>query len=484
MATFAIFIWPLVGMAIFSALGRSKGLIWSVLIGYLFLPEAWTFNLPGLPPYGKLHAISLGVLLGVLATRDHAEPLPKADRRARAVQLAVVLLFLVSPFLTMIGNRDGTLAGPFYLRPVGLWDVQAQFLFSLVTLVPFFFAKRLLYSPEMHRELLKAMVILALGYALLALYEVRMSPQLNRMVYGYFPHSWLQHIRGGAWRPLVFLQHGLELGFYLMTAVLAAIGLVRATAGAKVKEHAVLFTWGGIALFAVLAISRNLGAFSTCVALGLAAIFLSPRAHVRIAAVVAILFMAYPMTKEAYIQPLLAFAERVSEDRYGSIKFRFDNEDLLLARANERPVVGWGPRGRSRVYNDYGRDITTSDGLWIIQLGKWGWAGFIGLFGLLIAPILLVKRTTRTIPVGSMTSVLTLMVAANLVYMIPNATLTPIGWLVAGALAGYVQFMPASAYARDKAAEEPGFLKERRLPGYTRFARHSSKVDPVKHSRY
>src|SRR6056297_3719200 len=66
MASFVLFTWPFVAITLFGWLGRERGLIWSVVVGYLFLPEAITHNLPGLPDYDKLLAISLGVLLGAM----------------------------------------------------------------------------------------------------------------------------------------------------------------------------------------------------------------------------------------------------------------------------------------------------------------------------------------------------------------------------------------------------------------------------------
>ena len=467
MATFALLIWPLVSMVLFSVLGRNRGLIWSVVVGFLFLPEVWSFDFPVLPPFGKHETISLGVLLGALITRAKAEPLPEADSWAKGVMTALVALLFLAPFLTMLTNRDSYMIGPLWFPAIGLWDVLATIFSWLVSLVPFFLARRFLHNPDMHRELLKAMVIMGLFYALLALYELRMSPQLNNMVYGYFPHQWLQHIRGGGWRPLVFLAHGLELGFFLLTAVLAGIGLVRATA----RESRALYLIAALALFVVLALSRNLGALAICLLLAPAAFMLTPKMHVRIAVIVAILFAAYPLTRHVYIQPLLTVAEKVSTERFRSLHFRFMNEDMFVARAAERPVAGWGSWGRWRVYDDAGRDLTVSDGIWIIQLGAWGWVGFTGLFGLLMAPLVLMRRAARHQPLGPATSVLALMVAANLIYMIPNSTLTPICWLVAGALAGYVQFAPGPA------------AEGRLLPRYTRFG-STNRPGPVRLSRF
>jgi hypothetical protein len=61
-------------------------------------------------------------------------------------------------------------------------------------------------------------------------------------------------------------------------------------------------------------------------------------------------------------------AMNVSERRAESFEFRLVNEDLLLEKALERPMLGWGGWGRNRVFNELGKDLTVPDGHWIIAL--------------------------------------------------------------------------------------------------------------------
>lgn len=42
-------------------------------------------------------------------------------------------------------------------------------------------------------------------------------------------------------------------------------------------------------------------------------------------------------------------------ERVASVKFRFDNEEILGARARERVMFGWGGFGRNRVFDEYGK---------------------------------------------------------------------------------------------------------------------------------
>lgn len=70
MASFVLLGWPIVALFMHLVLGPARGLIWSVTIGYLFLPENFGFDLPGLPAYEKGGALALGIVLGLLFARD------------------------------------------------------------------------------------------------------------------------------------------------------------------------------------------------------------------------------------------------------------------------------------------------------------------------------------------------------------------------------------------------------------------------------
>lgn len=464
--TIALCIWPIVALVLCVALGPQRGLIWSTVVGYLFLPDGFAVDLPGLPTYAKFEAVAVGALLGVAATRNRLPPLPpgEPDRLMKFAVLLCLACMVVGPVLTMMVNTYPVFFGPTMRQGIRYWDAQGQVIATMFMFVPFFLGRRILARPEMHNEILKAIVLVGLAYTLLVLFERRMSPQLNNMVYGYFPHAWIQHLRGGGFRPIVFLDHGLSVGFFLLTAVLAAIALIWEYG----KEKRAFYLVSAIWLMLVLLVSRNLGAVALALLFVPAAILFSRRMQLRIAALVALIFFVNPVVRDVYVEPLLNLTEKISIDRWGSLKTRFDNETRMMERVNEKPLTGWGGWGRWRVYDEQGRDITISDGTWIITLGKWGWLGFIGLFGMISAPLWLALRASKRAPPGASTAALALMTAANLIYLIPNSTLTPIAWLAIGALAGFAQFAPAAkaAETEDGPAEEA--VADRR-PRYSRF---------------
>ena len=190
-----------------------------------------------------------------------------------------------------------------------------------------------------------------------------------------------------------------------------------------------------------------------------------PRFQLLAAAIIGAIVLTYPVLRGSDLAPVDAvftLAENVSEERASSFRVRLDNEEILLDRAMERPLFGWGGHGRSRVVNEYGRDITISDGYWVIAIGVGGWSRYLGEFGLLAAPLLLLAWRARRLEAGPETAVLAIIMAASLIDLIPNATLTPVTWLVAGALWGRLEVRAAET-------EPPAPDSRRRKLAYTRF---------------
>jgi hypothetical protein len=123
------------------------------------------------------------------------------------------------------------------------------------------------------------------------------------------------------------------------------------------------------------------------------------------------------------------------------LAFRFYNEDQLVEKALERKVFGWGSFGRNRIYNEWGTDISVTDGHWIIAFGAGGIIGLVGTFGLLLAPILMARRRLPSLALGSdrlMVGALAIAVSVNAVDLLPNGLYSGFPLLLAGALAGVV----------------------------------------------
>lgn len=487
-AHLVFFSWPLVAILFFAAQPPARALAASVIVGYLLLPERVVVNLPMIPAINKVMMINLTALVVVmLALRRHrlisgAGPEAPMPSGTLWVFRILILLMVVTPFITMLTNGEPVIAGPRYIPGIRLYDAFAILAGVAIMLVPFLLGMHLLRTPEAQVELLKVLVGAACVYACLALFEVRMSPQLSSWIYGYFPHSFAQHIRSGGFRPVVFLHHGLWLGMFLCMAVLGACALWRQALRDRVQAAPWLAATLWLAL--TLLLSRNLGATALALLFAPLILFTPPRVQILVAAVVAGAVLSFPMLRGAGLVPtdsIVSLAQMVNEDRAGSLQFRFDHEDALLARANEKPLAGWGTWGRNRVYDaDSGRDLSVTDGIWVIIIGTFGWVGYIAQFGLLATPLLLLLRQ-RQADLAPVTTRLALLMAVALIDLIPNATLTPVTWLVAGAVAaatlrGAQLVCPAETGRMRAASMKPnlavGPLGSASLTTTTPFPRH------------
>lgn len=481
MATFALFAWPFVGAVLFLTLGTARGLIWTFLLGYLFLPEAHTLNVPGLPPYHKTAAISLACLLGWLVTvpqRRRATPtgdVEKIDTTSKWLYGVLVSLVFLLPVLTILTNGEPLFFGPRAMPGLTIRDYVSMTWGTAVLVIPFLLAKAHLADRESHAMLLKALVLCGLGYSLLVLVELRLSPQLHRWVYGYFQHSWVQHIRGGGFRPIVFLEHGLAVGFFLFSATVAATALMRME---TVRQRRLMWFLVAAWLSIILASSRNLGALAIGV-LMLPIVALSPRrVQIWVMLAISLVFLAYPALRQAQVIPLLRIleiAESIDPGRASSLAYRIEVEDAVLARASEKPLFGWGGWVRYRVFDEFGRDTTTVDGYWVQTLGERGWLGFLGFFGFIALPILLLAKRRSDPDLTGSTIGLAFVLCGYLIYIIPNSAFGLFVWPIAGAIAGFAQREPASGPARPS----PTKIQNVRAVGYSRFPPQASRARTV-----
>ena len=446
----ALLSWPVLAMAIFAKRPLAVAVAGAIVAGYLLLPTKVNIDFPLLPAIDKN---SMAALAGLLAGWAVIRSRPKeaaANAHLRPMGLLpgtklarlCLILLIVGAFMTVLTNGDALVYG--YRRLPGLqpYDAFSYVLTTFVQMLPFFLARKYLADPESHRQLLVVLCIAGVIYALPALYEIRMSPRLNSKIYGFFPHNWRQHIRNDGFRPLVFLSHGLLLGLFLSTAFLAALALLREQRATQGRRHAGLIVLAAVFILGTLFLSKTLGAFLIAAVLGPAIFLVSPRGQVLLAAAVISIILAYPMLRGAGVIPVeraVSLAAKVDQDRAHSLRFRLINEDRLLAKANQKPLFGWGPRGRMRVFDEEGNDLSVTDGRWIIAIGMGGWIRYLAEFGIMSIAVLGLAWQGRKYGLTYATSGLSLMLAGNLIDLIPNDGLTPITWLMAGALMGRLE---------------------------------------------
>jgi len=366
-----LFAWPIVTAILFTRLQARDAVVWSLLGGMLLLPENTAIDLPGVPPFNKLSIASLAVLCcALMLGRERPTLIPRG-----AVGRALVLMLIAGPFVTALLNGDRLSYGPNVLPGMSTYDALAAVAQAVFMVIPFLLARHYLATPEAHRTLLWAVLAAGLAYSLPILFEVRMSPQLHNIVYGFFPHSWGQQYRFGGFRPVVFMQHGLWLAMFVALVTVAAAALWRMAPPGQPQRRKL-----GLALVFFLVIAllcRTVSVWALLLVAVPLVVMASPRVQLRIAALLIGIVLLYPVLRGADLVPtetLISAGGAVSAERAESLQFRFDNEDRLLEKADRRPIFGWGSWGRNRVYHDVKELVlTVTDGYWVIVLGVGGW---------------------------------------------------------------------------------------------------------------
>ncbi|MCI5179110.1 MAG: O-antigen ligase domain-containing protein [Candidatus Electrothrix sp. AW3_4] len=372
----ALFGWIPFTVVCFSRMDGHKAVLISYIGAVLFLPCSG-YNLPGIPGFGKTTAAGLGVLLG-MSLYDNEK---LSQFRIQLYDLPV-LVWTLCPVPTSLTNQLGLYDG--------LSGVWSQF-FSWG--LPYFAGRLYFADQEKLTDLAKGFVIGGIIYVPLCLYEVRMSPQLSNMVYGFFPHSFGQQVRFGGFRPVVFMQHGLPVALWMATTATAAFWLWKSR---KIEQlfhvpmgvHVIL-----LILTAILC--KSTGAWILLL-LGISSYFIFR--YLGSITFLQILLLAVPtytivrafgFLDRHTIQDL--FRSFVPQERLDSLSIRLLQEDLFSFKTKERFFFGWGGWGRNRPVDPFtGKElIRMIDSLWLIIFSSKGAVGLYSMFGaVLLGPML------------------------------------------------------------------------------------------------
>ncbi|HYE01905.1 MAG TPA: hypothetical protein VD963_01590 [Phycisphaerales bacterium] len=432
--------WIPVVALLFAVLPARRAVLAAMLGAWLFLPMGG-FDISGLPDYTKMNATSYALLLCVLAF-DFGRVM---RFRPAPIDLPMAAWCAV-PALSALDNGHGA------------YEAASAVFAQIVTwAIPYFVGRLYFRTPGELRELAVAIVIGGLLYVPLCLLELWISPQLHRLLYGAHQHSFAQSYRVGllsTWRPMVFMQHGLMVAAWMMSAAVIAAWLWSTGAARRVLGSPVGLVAGVLLVVAVLC--KSVGAIALLL-VGLAC--LVAVRYLRLGVVLACLAVA-PL---GYIwlrgpvgwdgAPLVDAAALVAGgDRAQSLGFRLHNENMLYARAMQRPLLGWGRMGENRVRGDELEDVSTTDGMWIIAVGVNGVVGLAALYWWLLTPPLLVLWRLRRVPltwpqrgpIYGLVTVLLLFAADT----IPNSMVNPVFVLIAGGLGSIGVVLRAAVRAR------------------------------------
>lgn len=475
----ALYFWPVISAVILKKLRLPLAILVVMVTGYMFLPVKYAIDFPMVPPMNK-HVIPVLTLMIattlVASLRDSAPHLPGLLPKSMIAR-GLIALLLLGAMGTALTNGDRIVTPISVKQGLRLYDGVSVGISYALTILPVLLGRKYFARPETHRLILIVLCVAACGYAFLALYEIRMSPGLNRSVYGFTPHSWRQHVRGGGFRPMVFMEHGLRVSLFFALALIAAVGLFRM--GWKTGPMLLAIAW----LLMTVVLSKSLGALIIAVLIIPMVFFLSTRMLILAAAIIAMTVLTYPILRGGGYVPvdrITSFANSIDAQRAASFTTRLENEDLLLERAAKRPAFGWGGFGRSRVRNEKGYDIVIPDGYWVIIIGVGGWSRYLGEFGLMTVPMLFLFLRRGRMQISRDTAILSIILAGNMIDLIPNSGQTPMTWLIAGALWGRLEYK-GNKEGNEKGDDPPP--DDQAGSGEPRYARDFGTHPPVRRLR-
>jgi len=396
----ALLLFPLLSIAVLvNARGRPAGPVTALVLGgAMFLPQGVSLDLPGMPSLDKEMLIYIGVTLGMLASRSR---MLIAARFGTGLE-ALVFAMILGSFATTATNPDVLTYGPTVLIGMPWYDTATGTLIDLMRYaVPYFLGRSVVRDARDLRTVLHILAVAGLGYSLLLLTEIRLSPQLHNWVYGFHQNQFAKAVRYGGYRPMAFMDSGIAVGVFMATTLLATATFSRLRIPLQLLFVRVSARLSSLYLGVVLVLCKSVAAAVEGLVLALVISFASLRNVMRVAVLMAALAISYPVVRIADWMPLdqiVAISDALDPARAKSLNFRFDTEEQMLAKARERFLFGWGGYRRAWVFDpETGDNLTVPDGYWIIQLGGRGLIGFLTAYALYTIPVFRAARSLRRV---------------------------------------------------------------------------------------
>ena len=424
--------WFFVVNYLFRVYSVQQAIVTSVIGGFLILPFGLAIDPPLIPPLDKTTIPSLSAFFILRFRLGRRIGLPLGFNLVGI--LCIICLF--SPFVTVLNNS----ASYFFIPGLTYYDALSALIQQWIVLIPFMLGYGFIRTADSLIILLKFLLTAGLFYSILMLFEVKMSPQLHNWIYGYHGMSgFAQNKRYGGFRPTVFLGHGLYVAFFAVTVLLTSEIILNIKERVSKRFSAQQLT---AYLFFVLVLCKSVASIVYGTVMLPIMHYGKVGLQIKIAQIIGLFAIFYPLLRFYEVLPLadlLHFINGFDAERGQSLGYRIDMETMLLAHARDQMFFGWGGWGRNRVYSEDGYDLTVTDGYWVIALGNYGLVGFLSIFGLLVMPIFkaasVLKKKVNLFDQVTLSG-MSLILAINIFDLLPNDTLTPLTWLVAGALLG------------------------------------------------
>jgi hypothetical protein len=419
--------WVPVVLFLYHHLPPQRALIISFIAAFLFLP-VFNYAIPGLPIYNKMSATCYATVIALLfydidrfkAFRPSLVDIPMA-------------LWCSAPFIASVTNGLGPYDGfRSASETIAVWSV------------PYFLGRVYLNDLSGLRQLAIGIFAGGVLYAPLCLIEFRMGPFLHAKLYGIASNNtaFMQSVRKGGYRPVLFTIHGLAVAIWMMAATLIGFWLWRS--GALKRLWNISMKWLVFLLVFVLVIMQSIGALLYFV---ISVFVLSTAKNLRVP--ILVLVLIWMISSYLYVATtgnfegdkiVSFFSSTISPDRGQSLEYRLDQEKLLVAKARQRMMFGWAGNGRSRVYDEWGKDLAITDSWWVIVFGSNGVFGLVSGTVVLLLPTTLFSfyypASTWSHPRIAPAAAIALMLVCYMIDNLLNAMTVPVFILATGGLSG------------------------------------------------
>jgi len=410
--------WIPLTIFLFRRFTPQKAVLISVIGGVLFLPVT-SYDLPMIE-YNKITAISISLACGMIFSRKITEQ----TFRPSMIDMPIFIWCIITPFISILANGLGPYNAVADVLQISLmWGV-------------FYMAGRVyFYDKDTLRLLCKGIIIGGIIYIPLVFFEIRMSPQLSNIVYGFFPHSWFQHIRYGGYRPIVFMNHGLMVAMWMASTYTVSLWLFGTREITKIKKIPMTLPVILLLLSTILCKSANGWVYLSLGTVGY--YFYIKRKSKIIFKLIILAIPIYIILRITAILPsetILYYLSTIFDaHRIESLAVRLFQEELFGRRALESPLWGWGWANRAWPMDPFTGEpaVQMIDSLYLVVFSLKGYIGLVSIYTvLLLGPWKIMKSSIDSVDA----IVLSIIVIFFAIDSLMNGMINPVYFLTAGAL--------------------------------------------------
>ena len=285
-AYLALILWPIFAISLYRRKEIIPATFWTIVGGYLLLPVGVDIDFPLIPSLNKDTIPAIMAFLGCkYIAKENVKILPP-----KGIERNLILLLFLGAVGTVLTNGDPIDESGRYLPGLSYRDVFSVVMAKLLLLLPFTLGIQLIKTSEDQIQLLKLIVLAGLLYSVLIIFEIRMSPQLHKWIYGFFPHTWGQQVRYGGFRPVVFLGHGLWVSIFIVIVIGAALPLSKLKIKLSKPPNLVVIIY----LVLLLILSKGFGSILLAAVILITVGLFKPRIIYLVSTLIALVSITYP----------------------------------------------------------------------------------------------------------------------------------------------------------------------------------------------